>query len=794
MSSDNNNKNTDEILDTEESVEAETSDKAETSKEKSDSADKAETSEDKSDSADKAETSEEKSDSADKAETSEDDKDNEAENNDEKADSEDDKKEKKKSSRIFHFIGYALTTICFITFWFNKIFYVEFANHQAVGFAKGRILAVTVIFLATIFVIHFENKFSKALNRIMAIFLTVITPIVTFRLTEFVTGTDINRLSLPLIWANIFIIAMVLLLFLIFTNSFRIGPILTLVIFVLFATVNFFIYKFRGNPIMASDLATIKTAANVASAYTINFTFEMFFAAYAIVAYSILLCKVKYTKMFGWKLRIPFVIVGCIGLFFFVHNFVLGNKLNDMGLEIRMFRPMDTYRKSGTAATFTRSINYTLVEVPEGYSVEKVKKIAKKYMIDDYEEPEVKPNIISIVDETYADINVLGEVKTDKPVMPFFDSMKENTIRGWYYASVVGGQTANTEFEYLTGNTMSFLNPQAVAFQMYVNHPMESTVKYLKANGYQGLKAFHPNLASNYNRPRVYPNLGFSDFLSIADMGEKDVDYTTVRDYVSDKSSFDKVIEEYEAAKKESDAPFFMYNLTMQNHSPYNLDYDNLDLKIKVEGPAKKYRYVRRYLNLCNITDQAFKELTEYFEKKDDPTIIIFFGDHQPRVSDKFISLISNSDYASWSNEKLMNRYKVPYRIWANYDIEEEEFEDTSMNYMGANLFNYLGFKLTGWQRFLIEFEKKVPVITANGYYGDNGKFYVTKDKKSPYYKLLSEYKILQYNNVFDTDNTYHDFFELDYDGNTKPATGNEFNHKLNNPDDNASSEVSSEN
>lgn len=58
---------------------------------------------------------------------------------------------------------------------------------------------------------------------------------------------------------------------------------------------------------------------------------------------------------------------------------------------------------------------------------------------------------------------ILGDFQTNKDYMPYFHSMQgaDDTISGYLNVSVCGGNTANTEFEFLTGNTMAFL-PQGV--------------------------------------------------------------------------------------------------------------------------------------------------------------------------------------------------------------------------------------------------------------------------------------------------------------------------------------------
>ena len=149
------------------------------------------------------------------------------------------------------------------------------------------------------------------------------------------------------------------------------------------------------------------------------------------------------------------------------------------------------------------------------------------------------PNVIAVMNESFSDLSVLGDFKTNQDYMPFYHSLKKNTIKGNMYMSSFGGQTANSEFEFLTGSSMAFLPGGSVAYQYQVKDELGSLTTTLKEQGYQGMKALHPYLASGYNREVVYPLLGFSDFLSDVDFKEPEM----LRRFISDKENYKKVIE-----------------------------------------------------------------------------------------------------------------------------------------------------------------------------------------------------------------------------------------------------------
>ena len=68
----------------------------------------------------------------------------------------------------------------------------------------------------------------------------------------------------------------------------------------------------------------------------------------------------------------------------------------------------------------------------------------------------------------------------------FFNSLKEDTVTGTMHTSIFGGSTANTEFEFLTGNTLAYLPFHSVAYNNHVKVPTPSLTTTLKSRGYGG--------------------------------------------------------------------------------------------------------------------------------------------------------------------------------------------------------------------------------------------------------------------------------------------------------------------
>jgi len=318
------------------------------------------------------------------------------------------------------------------------------------------------------------------------------------------------------------------------------------------------------------------------------------------------------------------------------------------------------------------------------------------------------PNIIVIMNEAFSDMASVADFTTNEDYMPFIHSLQqgaENTVTGNLQVSVCGGNTANSEFEFLTGNSMAFLPQGSIPYQQYLIHEIPAIPAHLKELGYYTVAA-HPYNATGWDRDTVYPLLGFecSLFINQYDRSNK------LRSYISDAECVDKIIEVYE--EKETGTPLFMFNVTMQNHGGYTDKYTNFTPDITVEGLNNLA--VEQYLSLLKVSDTEFERLVTYFSGVEEDTVIVFFGDHQPNdaVAGPLVKL-NGKNVKTFTNEELLTRYEVPYVIWANYDIEEGTEVDSSLNYLGVKTLEVAGLETYAYQNYLQDLEENYPVISS---------------------------------------------------------------------------------
>ena len=583
----------------------------------------------------------------------------------------------------------------------------------------------------------------KNINKIARVLCFFIVPVIAFYLMEFYDRNPFEQIRPMAHLFNIMIFEMIawIIYFLIGNEKWSLRIILGLSM--LFGLVNHYVMEFRSTPFVPWDIFSINTAFSVAGNYN-------YMPSVRLVVVTIIFCVLIFLVRFlDYKLQIRFrfrvLSAGaiCVLLVLFgksVQNeeFQLKNNLYPY-----LFTPSVMTKYNGLAVTFTMDMAYVVVDKPSDYSVNSAKELLEQYSEETTKE-EVEgeyPNIIVIMDEAFSDVSVLGEFDTNEDYMPFVRSMlngAENTVSGYLNVSVCGGNTANTEFEFLTGDTMAFLPTGSIPYQQYIKRKVPSIAGYLSELGYDTY-AQHPYYGSGWEREKVYPLLGFDKMNFVEDY----VPRTIVRQYVSDESDFDMIIRTFE--QKEEGKPAFIFNVTMQNHGGYTSEYDDFVNDVCATGVDNQA--LNQYLSLVRLTDEKLRELVEYFDNQEEDTIIVFFGDHQP--SDSVVAPIwklNGKDSGSLSKEDSELRYMVPYFIWANYDIDEAQNEDTSVNYLGAKMLQYAGVPTSEYQNFLLELENYYPVISGVKIQESAE---TDSDKKSAE-EMMNKYKCLQYYTMFD--------------------------------------------
>ena len=521
---------------------------------------------------------------------------------------------------------------------------------------------------------------------------------------------------------------------------------------------NHYLISFRGRTLFPGDFLTLRTAANVAGNYDYRpdsmqwLTIGIFAAVLVLLSF----LPREEKRPFDWRGFAP----AAAGTAVFLAVFFGTGWVEGLGIEPSMW----TTRGNGLVLNFTVCLKYMKVEKPDSYSQETLAALAGENPSDTADaaasaDGGTRPvNVIVIMNESLSDLSVLPGVETNMDAMPFLRSLTENTVKGYAYSSVFGGTTANSEYEFLTGNTTAFLPAGTVPYQMYVSPGDPSLVGQMEALGYTTIAA-HPYRSSGWNRPTVYADYGFDEVYFESDFQDRAYMRGDERTgYVTDRCDYENLIRWYE--EKEEGQPLFLFNVTMQNHSAYQMAWTNLPKEVWLTGELEnRFQTVNQYLSLVYQSDQAFEDLIGYFSQVGEPTTILLFGDHQPQVATNFYTdvLGTNPDTAAAQKKQM-----VPFLIWANYDIPEAQGVELSLNYLSALLMDTANLPMTGYQKFLSQLWETAPVINTVGirdaqgnWYGENAALPEELDR------AIEDYKVLLYNNVFDKKDRVESFFTL---------------------------------
>ena len=505
---------------------------------------------------------------------------------------------------------------------------------------------------------------------------------------------------------------------------------------------NYFVVMFRSNPIVPWDIYSFETAMSVADNYV--FSVDWALAEHIAMFILMLIVGVRTNIRLNKKILRPILTVAmCIPAYFYISYLWQDNLERNTGLNDTLFNAKYMHSKDGFFVSFILDIHFLQIEEPKNYSDEYALSLLNEQEVEKVETPEELPDIIAIMDETFSDPAVLGEFETNKDYMPFVHSILRgevaNTISGYADVSVLGGNTANSEFEFLTGNSMAFFPNGSVPYLQYIRDGISTIVPQLEEYGYTTYGT-HPYRAKGWNREFIYDLMGFDYRYFQGSFPFED----KLRNYVSDEADFKSILE----WRNNTEGPFFMFNVTMQNHSNYGGDFDNFDPQIVAKFKnTSSNKYLNKYLSLMYETDQDVASLLSELSQSDRKTIVVFWGDHQP--NDYVVRPIYKEyglDFDNQTYEQQQQRQKTPFFIWANYDIQEQTNVEISLNYLNILLFETAGLQLDEYQTFRKNlWQGQIPMMNAVGYRNDDGDLVEYDDAPEEIQNLLNEYQNIQY-------------------------------------------------
>ncbi|MCD8325161.1 MAG: LTA synthase family protein [Lachnospiraceae bacterium] len=463
----------------------------------------------------------------------------------------------------------------------------------------------SVMILLCAFVIAVGCPLPLKQQRILAYIFLLVSPCILGPKLELLTTLEYICLDNSLPWNAGLMYLLELILWLLLRNP-GLTAMITNGALTLIYSVNYFVYNYRGASFRASDLLAARTAGTVLGSYDLSPNVQL--ATAWLICLTIMICGFALRKGRNCKWNLPFraagICVAAISWAVLFHTELLENQ----GFETYSgFVEESTFSLNGYLVGSILDTKRAGVTKPEGYSEERVQEILADYEEEEVTDIEDLPHVILIMNESFSDLRILGNLEISEENMPFVSSLSENTVKGYVNASGLGGGTANSEFEVFTGDTMAFLPTSYYPYFHCFGSSRESLVSQLSEYGYQTF-SMHPMESSNYNRKTVYKNLGFDTSYWKSDFdGAQEI-----HSGVSDLETYYKIEEIFE--NKEDGERLFVFDLTMQNHG----GYETTDIDITVTAGEASTAEADTFLSLIRISDEAFSELVAYFEDYDE--------------------------------------------------------------------------------------------------------------------------------------------------------------------------------
>lgn len=445
------------------------------------------------------------------------------------------------------------------------------------------------------------------------------------------------------------------------------------ILWVTLGIINCIVLFFRTTPLSLIDFFIIRNALNMLPVYL--GVFEAILIALwiaALVGLIITAWKKLPKNQVMFKKDIPLLLCSVIAVIVSTSiSTSVAARNNDFAVLTK------AYDNWGFVYCFSRGLIDSGIEKPSFYSEDAVNEAIEK--IELYEKTEeVLPNVIVIQLESFFDVSALKNYTVSENPIPTFTEIKNSWPSGYLTMPSIGGGTANSEFEVLTGIDLDFFGIGEYPYQTVLKKtPCTSMARTFKNKGYS-TTALHNHTAIFYKRNQVYGSLGFDRYTSVEFM---DLKQRNELGWAEDTILYDEITNTLLATPERD----FIFTVTMQGHGKYptqELEYEKLitmdgfDLEDKEQQELKCG--LEFYVNQLRETDNIIRRLVETFSNYPEPVALVLYGDHLPAFD------ITDDDLSG------IGMYQTEYAIWTNYKTLEHSREDLYAYQLNSLVFDKL--------------------------------------------------------------------------------------------------------
>ena len=615
-----------------------------------------------------------------------------------------------------------------------------------------------------------NNFFAVILSQIYLMFLTCCIVYIAFRIQIKDTGMS----TIQWLFENIEVTLLSCLLVFIICEVFYLLSfilyfplVLVYPITIVAAVANIFKMQFREEPVIFADIFLVREVIDIAESYPIDF--EMFKGLPAVI-FAVLLVLPLFIKRIKLNLikRVIFIILAAaITMASFYTLVVPDETFIENNIHRSLWNLSTEYERNGFVLGFFTSFKRSLIFAPKNYNENTVKQYAGELGYRQDNQPTISmnddelPNIIVIMNESYWDCNNLTGISLNKDPMESVREMWDASGNSSILSSQVGGGTANTEYEFLTGKSVFYYPEGSVVYQQYITKKQWSLAWYFRDFGYV-TTAIHPYYDWFWKRNTIYPMLGFENVYFAKDMA-----YIDRRgQFISDRALTKEIIHKYERLSDNGGKPIFTFAVSMQNHGAYyDSRYPNREIRLASPRDPETDAIVEVFSEGMRYASEAFVTLTEYFENIERPTYIVIFGDHAPTLAFNKNLYALNENFEMYSRDTF-NGYRTPLIIWTNNkggrgkNMEEiaRNIPENITPYMFTDeLLNITGIPKPKYIEMLSNIRNYTEGFTNKFILDKNGA--LTTFEKSPEIKaIIDKLEICQYDSILGKNYVINEF------------------------------------
>ena len=611
-----------------------------------------------------------------------------------------------------------------------------------------------------------EDAMVQTISVLRDVILLAIATYIGFVVTELPWNESFSMLPLSSVTFTLVVIAFAMVIAYCFAQRTGVGPAIVSLLCLVIGIAQHYVLEFKGAAILPNDILGLGTAAAVSAGYTFTLDENCLQAITLTVVALCLLSYVRPSAVHGPASSFHqravtagvHVVLGTALLGVTVAAFTVTKVTDYLDFNLNRWWPIDSYNEHGFLPTFLALVQDLEIPKPEGYSTCDAQAREDAYVAK-YDETgggtaerssavsqfdELQPAVIAIMNETFSDLSIFDNLRTGYEGPVALDSLTGTIQRGSLTVSVHGGGTCNSEFEFLTGNSMGFIGTGKMPYVTNNFSDLPTLARQFSQLGYK-TTAMHPNAPTNWNRDHVYKQMGFDQFLSYEDLAYEGADW--LHSGVADSVTYEKILQ----LLQQDASPQFIFDVTMQNHGGYaGIDVpeeylvDSLPDEIS-DGDLRTA--ATEYLGLIRASEQELVAFLDQLSRLDRPVVVVFFGDHQPSFSAQI-----NDQFYPGEDENVHNArlYQTEYVMWSNYDVagsvrgEGAQVSASSASSLGAELLNRIGAPLGSFQKVRLAADLDVTTLGLNGYTGADGTLYAL-DADSPYAGVIDDLRRIQY-------------------------------------------------